>query len=90
MFFDEPLGLCQVVVPVTDTSGCRQADAVNQAGMYEFVGQYESLGVADGGKDAGIGVVSAIEYQGSFCSEESGEFVFQLGIAGEVAGEQAR
>ena len=57
--------------------------------MYEFVGQYESLGVADGGKDAGIGVVPAIEDQGGLCPEEPGEFVLQLGIAGEVAGEQA-
>ena len=89
MLFDEPAGLGEVVVPVTDAPGCREADAVNQAGMYELVGQDKGLGIADGGKDAGIGVVPAIEDQGGLCPEEPGEFVLQLGIAGEVAGEQA-
>ena len=49
MLFDEPAGLGEVVVPVTDAPGCREADAVNQAGMYELVGQDEGLGIADGG-----------------------------------------
>ena len=34
-------------------------------------------------------MVPAIEDQGGLCPEELGEFLFQLGIAGEVAGEQA-
>ena len=49
MRFDKPAGLGEVVVPVTDAPGCREADAVNQAGMYELVGQDKGLGIADGG-----------------------------------------
>ena len=57
--------------------------------MYEFVRKDQCTGITDGGKDPGVGVLSAIEQKGTFCSEHSGQLLFQFLIGSEVACQQA-
>ena len=58
--------------------------------MYQLIRQYQGLRIAHGGQDTRIGMITAVEHQCRFRSEQLCERLFQFRVDGEVAGQQAR
>lgn len=89
MLFEQLLQLSVVLMTVADAAGGRKADAVDDAGMHQFVGQDERTAVGQCGQDAGVHVIAAAEEQGGFALIEVGQQLFHLVVDGVVAREQA-
>ena len=90
VLFQQGLQLRVVLMAVADTFCSRQADAVYQAGVYQFVGKYQGVCVCHGWQNACIQVITAGEDQCPVPSEQAGKHLFQFAVDGKIARQQTR
>ena len=67
-----------------------KATAVDDAGVVECVGKYDTGFVNDAGNHAEVGLEAAGEYEAAFHFQPVGEFLFECFVDGEVSGHEAR
>ena len=77
-------------MPVADGLRRRETDAVYQAGVHQFVGEYQRMRIRHRRQDACVRMITAAERQGTFAPEPSGKQSLQLTVRREVARQQSR
>ena len=88
VLFQQGLQLRIILMTVADAFCSRQADAVYQTGVYQFVGQYQCACVRHGRQYACIQMITAGEDQCPVPSEQSGKHLFQFVVDGKIACQQ--
>ena len=76
------------VVLEAEPAGTAQAHPVDEAGVYQFVGQDEVALPRDGGKDTGVGIKAAVEHEGRLCAIEACQGHFKFVESGMVSRQQ--
>ena len=84
VLFQQGLQLRVVLMAVADTFCSRQADAVYQAGVYQFVGKYQGVCVCHGWQNACIQVITAGEDQCPVPSEQAGKHLSSSSWTGKL------
>ena len=89
LLFYQRFQLTVVLMPVAYAAGSAQADAVDETGVYQLVGQDERVFAAQGREDACVHVIAAAEHQSLFPSIKGGQSILKGTEHPEIAGQQA-
>ena len=77
-----------IIMPVTDALCTRKANAVNKAGMHQFIGKNQRADIAHSRQDARVHVIAAAKDQRTFSPEKLGQPFLQAGVYIKITGQQ--
>ena len=87
--FELGLEVVHIAVAVAEAGGLREADAVDDAGVVELVGDDGVFGVEDGLEEASVGVEAGAVEDGFFGAEEGADALLELGVDGLGSADEA-